>query len=152
MDIALVVAVLALAVAFGAVADTFWVAMFRVAPQGRFKISIDNPSSFSFLTRLGAFSIQHAKKVLSFSVRGRRGVVPLSEIKAVEYRARVTDALVQELFFGYDLTDLMGPYRDTVEWYSISAVTNAGERIPIYAGGLVHRSSGSVAGKARPVA
>ena len=135
MDIALVALLMALVIAVGALIDTFWVALFRVTPQGKFRVSVDNPSSFSFLTKLGAFSVDRGKSVLSFVTGRRKGLLPLSDIKGLEYRAQVKSATLQELFFGLDLTDALPAYRDTIDWYSISAVTIKGERIPIYLGG-----------------
>lgn len=136
MDIAVVLVVLAVGVTLGVLMDTFWVAVFRTTPQGRFKVSIDNVSSFSFLTKLGAFSVDRGKRMLSFVIPGqKKGLLPLSHIKGLEYRAQVKSATLQELFFGLDLTDLLPRYRDTIDWYSISAVTTDEERIPIYLGG-----------------
>ena len=136
MDIALVGLVIALVIGIGVLIDTFWVALFRVTPQGRFEVSVDNPSSFSFLTKLGAFSVDRGKRVLSFVLAGRKkGLLPLSDIRGLEYRAQVKGATLHEIFFGLDLTDILPLYRDTIEWYSISAVTTKEERIPIYLGG-----------------
>lgn len=135
MDVALIALLMALVIAVGVLIDTFWVALFRVTPQGKFRVSVDNPSSFSFLTRLGAFSVDRGKSVLSFVTGRRKGRLPLSDIKGLEYRAQVKAATLQELFFGLDLTDALSAYRDTIDWYSISAVTTKDERIPIYLGG-----------------
>jgi hypothetical protein len=135
MDIVVLAVVVPVMAIVGVVLDTLWVAVFRVTPQGKFKISVNNPSSFSFLTTLGGFSVDRGKQTLSFALAGRRGLLPLAELKGLEYRARVQAATVQDLFLGFDLTDVLPAYQDTIEWYSISAVTTKGERIPIYVGG-----------------
>ena len=44
-----------------------------------------------------------------------------------------------ELFFGFNLTDFMGRYRDTREWFSIAAVARGGQRIPLYLGSRYQR-------------
>jgi hypothetical protein len=51
----------------------------------------------------------------------------------------VKSAFLQELVLGLDLTDLLPRYRDTVEWFSIAAVTVGEERIPLYVGGQYMR-------------
>jgi hypothetical protein len=134
-----VVLIFAVLATVGVVLDTFWLAAFRATPQGKFKVSVNNSSSFSFVTKLGGFSVDRGKQALSFAVAGRRGLLALSEIKGLEYRARVEAATIQELFLGLDLTDVFSRYRDTIEWYSISAVTTKQERIPIYLGGEYQR-------------
>jgi hypothetical protein len=39
------------------------------------------------------------------------------------------------MFFGYNLTDLLPRYHDTVEWLAIAAVTHDGKRIPLFLSG-----------------
>jgi hypothetical protein len=139
VDIVLLAVMIPLVAILGIVIDLFWVAAFRLAPQGKFKVSVNNPSSFSFLTKLGGFSIDRGKQALSFALVGRRGLLPLSEIKGLEYRAKAKVATLQELFLGFDLADVLPSYQDTIDWYSISAVTSKQERIPIYLGGEYQR-------------
>jgi len=129
--------------------DTIRVAFFRALPSGTFKVLLDNSSSFRFITNAGSFSVDrsgqmlnyslqnHSSQVLelNYSIQKNHGNVPFSAIQGIEYRAQVKHAVLQELCFGLNLTDLLSRYRDTVEWFSITVVTHGGERIPLYVGG-----------------
>jgi hypothetical protein len=138
-ELAIVIAFFAFIAAIGVVIDTIWLAIFSVMPQGKFRVLVDSPSSFGFLTTLGGFAVDRGKRILSYTLPGRRGTVPFTAIKGLEYRAQVKHAFLQELVFGLNLTDLLTRYRDTVEWFSIAAVTVSEERIPLYLGGQYMR-------------
>ena len=126
---------LALAVALAILVDTAWVALFRARPVGRFKVLRDAGGVFTFTSNAGTFSADQASQTLSYVNRRQRGSVTFSEIKGLEYRVNEKHAVLAELFFGFDLTDLLPRYQDTVEWFSIAVVTSEGKRIPLYLSG-----------------
>lgn len=119
----------------GAALDTAWVALFRAQPVGKFKVTRDGSAIFQFDSNLGSFTILPREGRLSFRDRGALRAVERSEIRGLEYRMHESGALLQELFFGFDLTDLLERYRDTVEWFSLTVVTHDGQRIPLFASG-----------------
>jgi hypothetical protein len=115
--------------------DTAWVAIFRARPVGRFRVLRDNASAFTFASNHGTFTVNEISQTLSYAVAKQRGSLRLSEIKGIEYRVNEKYALLEEFFFGFDLTDFLSKYQDTVEWFSIAAVTTDGRRIPLYLSG-----------------
>lgn len=117
------------------VIDTAWVALFRARPVGTFKVLRDNPNTFTFASNHGTFSINRVAQTLSYALSKQRGSLPLSEVKGFEYRINEKYAVLEELFFGFELTDLLSRYQDTVEWFSIALVTLDGKRIPLYLSG-----------------
>ena len=129
-----IIAILVSVIAF-VVLDTIWLALFRVLPLGKFRVLSSADSLFSFKTNVGAFSANQERHTFVYSMSEQRGSVPFSAIKGLEYRVDVKYAYLQELFFGFDLTDLLERYRDTVEWFSITLVTLDGKRIPLYLSG-----------------
>jgi hypothetical protein len=68
-----------------------------------------------------------------------RGTLAFDEVDGIEYRAVERNALLGEWFFGFDITDFMGRYRDTREWFSIAVVAHGGRRIPLYLGSRYQR-------------
>lgn len=125
--------VLAAVVAF--VADTAWVAFFRARPVGRFKVLRDDDAMFSFATNTGTFSANQRAHVLGYTKGARRGSVKFSDIRGIEYRFNAQYAVLEELFFGLNFTDLLPRYQDTVEWFAIAAVTHERKRIPLFVSG-----------------
>lgn len=130
---------LVLLVAVAVVLDTVWVALFRAQPVGRFKVLLDGEAVFQFRTELGSFSILPKEGRLHFKGPRGAGTVEHHELKGLEYRVHESYALVQELFFGLDLSDLWPKYADTVDWFSLTAVTLDGRRIPLYLSGQYTR-------------
>jgi hypothetical protein len=122
-------------IALAILVDTVWVALFRARPVGRFAVLRDGETQFSFTSNHGTFRIDRAAQVLVHEQGSRRGRIPFSEIKGIEYHVREGHAFVEELFFGFNATDLLAQYQDTVEWFSIAVVTSDGQRIPLYLSG-----------------
>jgi hypothetical protein len=118
-----------------AAADTAWVALFRAAPAGRFRVLVDDGTTFTFATTTGRFSVDRAARVLTYAAGKRRGRLGFDEMKGLEYRVDSQWAVLQEIFFGWDATDWMAPYRDTVDWFALAVVTNDGQRLPLYLAG-----------------
>lgn len=119
----------------GVLADTAWVALFRAQREGKFRILRDIGGTFGFVSNSGTFTTSQSSQSLSYVTTKHRGTLKFSDIKGLEFRVDVKFALVEELFFGFDFTDLMPQYQDTVEWFSIVAVASDGKRIPLYFGG-----------------
>jgi len=117
------------------VADTAWVALFRAKPAGRFKVSRESDDEIGFSSSTGIFVIKSAARTLAYASGRQRGVLSFDEIKGLEYRADEHYALLAELFFGFDGTDLLPRYRDTVDWYSIAVLATDGRRIPLFLSG-----------------
>jgi hypothetical protein len=123
---------------WGAVAvliDTAWVAVFRARPVGKFQVVRDTADTFSFLSNHGTFTSSQRTQTLSYVLGKQRGALKFSEVKGIEYRVNEEYALLEELFFGFDWTDLLSQYRDTVDWFSIAVVAVDGRRIPLYLSG-----------------
>lgn len=117
------------------VVDTAWVALFRAQPVGRLEVLRDGSALFQFRSRCGTFSIYPKERRLLLGGRDGPRQLALDRIRGLEYRMNQSHALLQELFFGFDLTDFLEDYRDTVDWFSVAVLTHEGERIPLYLSG-----------------
>jgi hypothetical protein len=130
---------LLLVIVAAVVIDTAWVALFRAQPVGRFRVVRDGTAIFQFESDVGSFSILPKEGKLHYQLSGDAGTIDKADIRGLEYRANESFAVVQELFFGLDLTDLLPQYRDTVDWLSLSVVTHGGRRVPLFVSGQYHR-------------
>lgn len=119
--------------------DTLWVALFRTGAMGKFKVVRDGSAIFQFESDSGSFSILPKEGRLSYKTTQSSGSLSRAEIKGLEFRVRESVAIVQELFFGLDVSDLLARYMDTVDWFSIAVVTNDGRRIPLFLSGQYTR-------------
>jgi len=119
--------------------DTAFVALFHAHKAGKFEILRADDEMFGFASDTGRFNIYPGQGKLGYTVGTQRGTLAFDEIDGVEYRAEVRHALLAELFFGFNLTDFMGRYRDTREWFSIAVVARGGRRIPLYLGSRYQR-------------
>ena len=117
------------------VIDTVWVALFRAQPVGKFKVLRDGDAVFQFQTDLGWFTILPKEGKLNFKGSNGNGSVVRADLKGLEFRVNESIAVMQELFFGLNGTDLLARYMDTVDWFSLTAVTVDGRRIPLYLSG-----------------
>jgi hypothetical protein len=119
--------------------DTAFVALFQAHKAGKFEVFRDDDGLFGFATDTGRFNVYPGQRKLGYSVGAQRGTLAFDDIDGIEYRAEERHALLAELFFGFDLTDFMGRYRDTREWFSITVVARGGQRIPLYLGSRYQR-------------
>jgi len=105
-----------------------------------FKVLRDDARTLTCASNLGGFSVDRVACTLGYTLSDQRGSLSFSEIKGIEYQARVDWASLEEFVLGFDATDLLPQYRDTIEWFSIAAVTHRGKRIPLYLrGNFRHR-------------
>ena len=125
---------LLLALLAGFAIDTAFVALFHAHKAGKFEILRDDGEAFSFVSDTGRFNAYPGQRKLGYTVGAQRGTLAFDEMDGIEYRAEERHALLAELFFGFNLTDVMGRYRDTREWFSIAVVARGGQRIPLYLG------------------
>jgi len=123
----------------GILLDHLWVALFSARPNGKFNVVRETPTSFSFQSRVGTYTVNAGSQSLSYVSGKNRGTLKLGDIKGLEYRVEQKHALLEEWFFGFDLTDFLSEYRDTIDWYSIAAVTSDGKRVPLYLSGQYQR-------------
>jgi hypothetical protein len=121
------------------VVDTAFVALFHAHKAGKFEVVRDDEGMFGFATDTGRFNVYPGQRKLGYTVGAQRGTLAFDDIDGIEYRVEERHALLAELFFGFDLTDFMGRYRDTREWFSIAAVARGGQRIPLYLGSRYQR-------------
>lgn len=119
----------------GLVVDALWVALFRARAAGRFQVLQDGYARYRFRTDVGEFSIYPREQRLDHPQARGRASVAFADIRGLEYRVNPEYAWLQELFFGYGVTDLLGQYHDTVEWYSLAVVLHDGTRVPLYLSG-----------------
>lgn len=126
---------LVLAVVLAVLVDTAWVAVFRARCIGSFKVLRDTADTFSFSSNHGTFTVNRRSQTLGYVLGKRRGLLALSDIQGIEYRAKEEYAFLEEFFFGFDWTDLFSRYQDTVDWFSIGVVATDGRRIPLYLSG-----------------
>lgn len=131
--------VLAFALLAGFAIDTAFVALFHAHKAGKFAVVRDDGGMFGFVTDTGRFNVYPDQRKLGYTVGAQRGTLAFDDIDGIEYRAEERHALLAELFFGFDLTDFMGRYRDTREWFSIAVATRDGQRIPLYLGSRYQR-------------
>ncbi len=124
-----------LSLLFAALADTAWVALFRAKPVGKFQVIRQGEALFQFTSTTGTFSVFPKERRLEMKDGNRKRSVNFSDLKGLEYRANQSYALLQEFFFGFDLTDSLARYQDTVDWFSIAVVTYDNQRIPLFLSG-----------------
>lgn len=118
--------------------DTAWVALFRARPVGRFEVLLAGESLVRVRSSAGDFTIYPKARRLTLHGGPHRGDVPFSDIKGLSFRVEERHALLEELFFGFDLTDHFAAYQDTVDWHSIAVVTHDGRRIALVLSGQWH--------------
>lgn len=114
--------------------DTAFVALFHRHKAGTFEVARDDDDVFRFVSDTGRFNIYPGQRKLGYTVGTERGTLAFDEMDGIEYRAEERHALLAELFFGFDITDFMGRYHDSREWFSIAVVARGGHRIPLYLG------------------
>ena len=119
--------------------DTAFVALFRAHKAGKFDVVRDDAKTFGFVSDTGRFNIYPEERKIGYTVGVERGTLAFDEVDGIEYRAEERHALLGELFFGFNITDFMGRYRDTREWFSIAVVAHGGRRIPLYLGSRYQR-------------
>ena len=130
------IAYFVLAVLCGLLFDAAWVALlFRMRRVGTFKVLRETGAMFGFVSSTGTFVASREAGSLTVVQGKSRATLKFSEIKGLEYRVNEKYALLEEFFFGLDLTDLLARYQDTVEWFSIALITQDGKRIPLYLSG-----------------
>lgn len=118
-----------------AIIDTAWVALFRARPVGRFTITRQTEAQLGFTSSTGSFILNREARTLAYTSGKQRGVVGFDQIKGLEYRVNEEYALLAEWFFGFDGMDLLPQYHDTVDWFSIAALTTDGKRVPLFLSG-----------------
>ena len=118
--------------------DTVWVAFFHGRSIGRFKVLRDAADTFTFSSNHGSYTVSQKSQSLTYVLGKRRGSLKLSEIKGIEYRVNEKYAALEELFLGFNMTDLLPAYQDTIDWFSIGVVTSDGKRLPLYISGQYH--------------
>ena len=118
-----------------ALLDFLFVAFFRRLKKGRYKVHTDTAEVFEFSTDVGGFAIDRAKRVFRYATPESRGSIPLDAVQKLEFGLVENYPLLQEWFFGFNLTDMMSRYQDSDYWYSISVLTTDGKHIPIYIAG-----------------
>ncbi len=124
-----------------ALLDFLFVAFFRRLKKGRYKVHTDTSEVFEFSTDVGGFAIDRVERVFRYATPGGRGSIPLDAVNKLEFGLVEKYALLQEILFGFDLTDFMGRYQDSDYWYSISLRTADNEHIPIYIAGQYKQRS-----------
>lgn len=122
-------------VSVGVIVDYLLVAFFRGMKKSRFIVTENSDRTYAFQTDIGGFRIDRENKTLNFAVLGDRKTVPLSDLARLKFGYADKSALLQEVFFGFNLTDLMSPYQDSNHWYTIHLVTKNGKPIPIFTAG-----------------
>jgi hypothetical protein len=115
--------------------DTAWVALFRAAPIGRFQVTRNGAAIFRFESDVGSFSILPLEGKLHHQTAQGSGTLLKSDIKGLEFRVEESTAVLQDILLGFDLTDLLTRYADTVNWFSVHVVTHDGQRIPLFLSG-----------------
>ena len=128
-----------LILAAGFAIDTAFVALFRAHKAGKFDVVRDDAGMFGFATDTGRFNVYPGQRKFGYTVGAQRGTLAFDDIDGFEYRVDERHALLAELFFGFNLTDFMGRYRDTREWFSIAVVARGSQRIPLYLGSRYQR-------------
>ena len=118
-----------------ALLDFLFVAFFRRLKKGRYKIHSNTADVFEFSTDVGGFSIDRANRVFRYATPAGRGSVSLDSLEKLEFGLVTNYALLQEIFFGFDILDFLPRYQDSDYWYSIAVRTREGEQIPVYIAG-----------------
>lgn len=126
---------LILSVLAAVVVDTAWVALFRAQPVGRFKVVREGESVFQFQSDVGSFTILPREGKLKYKTSAGPQEITQENLKGIEYHVNESVAVLQELFFGLQGTDLLARYMDTVDWFSLVAVSKDGRRVPLYLSG-----------------
>lgn len=122
-------------VVVGVIADYIFVAIFRGMKKSKFIVTENSEKAFSFETAAGGFRIDRAKRELSYAVLGVRRSVPLDELARLKFGYADKSALLQEIFFGYELTDALSAYQDSNHWYTVQISTKQGDSIPLFTAG-----------------
>lgn len=127
----LVVGVIALALAAN-VASTVFVRRMR---KGRFDVMARTASGTSFRTDLATFRIDTAHRTVARTGKDGRGSAPLADVRAVRIREAEQSAWLLEWMRGLDITDLMGRYRDSMLWWTVSLTFDDGSEWPLFIAG-----------------
>ncbi len=115
--------------------DFIFVAFFRRLKKGRYKVHANTAEVVEFSTDVGGFAIDRVHEEFRYATPEGRGSVPLAAVRKLEFGLVEKYALLQEILFGFDLTDYLGRYQDSDYWYSIVVRTVEGEHIPVYIAG-----------------
>jgi hypothetical protein len=122
-------------VVVGVVADYIFTAYFRRLKKATFVVTQDTPQQYAFQSDVGGFRIDRDARKVFYAVGGKRAKVSFDEIKRLKLAYADNSALFEELFFGFDVTDLMGRYQDSNHWYTIQLELVDGSRIPLFTAG-----------------
>jgi hypothetical protein len=115
--------------------DTLFVAVFRARPIGTYRVLRQGTAIFEFESDLGRFTILPREGKLHYKSRKDAGTLTRAEIKGLEYRVREEVAMLEEIFFGLDLTDRLARYVDTIDWFSLTVVAHDGRRVRLFLSG-----------------
>jgi hypothetical protein len=90
-------------------------------------------------TELGVYQFRPDAREISVRTREHAERIPYDDVAGFEYRHRSQYAMAQEMVFGFDLSDLLGRYSDTIEWYLLSLRTRDRRLIPVFVVGEYQR-------------
>jgi hypothetical protein len=121
------------------VIDTAWVALFRQRPVGKFVVERDGSAIFRFRSSTGHFTILPKDRIFEYSTRTLKNRLPFEAIRGIRFHVSEETALLEEILMGWDLTDFLPRYTDTVQWFAISVLSRSGEEIPVYLSGQYQR-------------
>lgn len=109
------------------------VAWFRRLKQSRFEVTLDVPDLFRFETDLGRFQINRKHGRFDAVTADEKRHYLLSDIDRIEFQWTKKHALMEEILFGYHITDLFEVYRDTIDYYVILVHPRNALPVPVYA-------------------
>src|SRR5262245_23861916 len=105
------IAFVVLVTIFGVFIDTVMFAILSARRAGMFKVLRDDARTLTCASNLGGFSVDRVARTLGYTLSDQRGSSSFSEIKGIEYQARVDWATLEEFVLGFDATDLLPQYR-----------------------------------------
>lgn len=115
-----------------------WMAYFGSLRFGRCTVRRDGSRRTAIETDLGRYTLDHNEQLRIEPVKGAAHSISLEHIRAIRFAYSERPAVLAELMFGFDAWDLFGRWRDRMEWYEVSLVTQTGD-VPIYVVGQLER-------------
>jgi len=100
--------------------------------KGRFQVLQDDSRHFRFLSNFGDITIDGGSRSVTIVTRKNGATFSFDQIYGLDHGMKTSTALLEEIWNGLDLWDLMGMYRDVNLWFQLSVILQGGEKVPLY--------------------
>ena len=129
-DIVLIILIVGVGVAL----NVAWVAYTRRIRLGKLSI-LSSSNTVRMTTNLGLMKFDGENQAIAYVYKDQRGSITFADVIGLSFEAAEESAFALEFLNGFDLTDLLPQYKDSIVWRNIYLQTRDGNRLLIFSAG-----------------